>query len=384
MWRRQQAEALSKSSLVASADEDVASGAAAALAASVLERSGRSGHPPPSAAPSRPPMTAGSTTSNGTRTSTTGRRNGTPPFRTGTSTRGPPSVPESMASEASLSPETRALFKNMMRSSKLTTTQQRFLDELVKDGYSLPATPQPGMTGRFSTEPPESLSVKLSAALPAPRRKAMNFVSQLRPSIRTKNAIVESGDLEPEHFRPKATKNLAEEKKRLQWLMESNGSTEEAGNDEEMGASKASGKEGDGEDLDEFKMVFQEIQERRQWLDDMIALGHGEQYKRQIQQEIALRLKRLEDIDKERSKKERSRFPALAAMLSGPSTGGNQSQTAGGANGSTDDDTISAVLMQDAFKPRGKLANACVSGKEEALGRLSVRNSTAAAAASAE
>jgi hypothetical protein len=48
--------------------------------------------------------------------------------------------------------------------------------------------------------------------------------------------------------------------------------------------------------------VLAEIQERRQWLDDMIALGNGEKYKRQIQNEIAIRIKRMEILDKTRQK----------------------------------------------------------------------------------
>ncbi|KAJ3217366.1 hypothetical protein HDU67_008068 [Dinochytrium kinnereticum] len=122
------------------------------------------------------------------------------------------------------------------------------------------------------------------------------------------STIVHSGALEPEPFRPKASKNNDEEKKRLQWLMESNGSKLE---DQPDPCEKPKPSRAKNEELDEFKMVFEEIQDRRQWLDDMIALGHGEQYKRQIQSEIALRLRRLEDIDKERTRKERIQFPTM-------------------------------------------------------------------------
>ncbi|KAI8842932.1 hypothetical protein BC829DRAFT_299297 [Chytridium lagenaria] len=94
-----------------------------------------------------PPSVAGSSVGGG-------RKVTTPPFRTGMSSRGPPSVAESMASEALLSADTRALFKNMMRASKLTL-RSTIPRHLVKDGYSLPSTPQPGMTGRMSVEPSE-------------------------------------------------------------------------------------------------------------------------------------------------------------------------------------------------------------------------------------
>ena len=53
------------------------------------------------------------------------------------------------------------------------------------------------------------------------------------------------------------------------------------------------------EDLNEVKMctcffrrlmetVIKEIQDRRQWLDDMISLGRGDKFKNQIQTEISL------------------------------------------------------------------------------------------------
>lgn len=51
-----------------------------------------------------------------------------------------------------------------------------------------------------------------------------------------------------------------------------------------------------------FYQVEQEIAERRQWMDDMVALGRGDQYKRQIQGEIRQRIIRLEALHKEMTK----------------------------------------------------------------------------------
>ena len=51
-----------------------------------------------------------------------------------------------------------------------------------------------------------------------------------------------------------------------------------------------------------FYLVEQEIAERRQWMDDMVALGRGDQYKRQIQGEIRQRIIRLEALHKEMTK----------------------------------------------------------------------------------
>ena len=45
-------------------------------------------------------------------------------------------------------------------------------------------------------------------------------------------------------------------------------------------------------------LVLGEIEERRQWLADMIKLGRGDTYKRQIQNEIAVRFSRLTQLKK--------------------------------------------------------------------------------------
>jgi hypothetical protein len=48
--------------------------------------------------------------------------------------------------------------------------------------------------------------------------------------------------------------------------------------------------------------VEEEISERRQWLDDMVALGRGDAYKRGIQAEIKQRISRLEALHRQRLK----------------------------------------------------------------------------------
>lgn len=47
-----------------------------------------------------------------------------------------------------------------------------------------------------------------------------------------------------------------------------------------------------------------EIEERKEWLNDMYRLGQGEQYRSKIASEIALRVSRLEKLHKEKCREE--------------------------------------------------------------------------------
>ncbi|KAJ3124604.1 hypothetical protein HK100_011183 [Physocladia obscura] len=170
-----------------------------------------------------------------------------------------------------------------------------------------------------------------------------------RPTLRPFSKIIESDAFTCDAWRPNpAHKDLSRDKHRLQYHMESNGGKialaqkdsdtsdiecavsdtfEKGGGGSVMGNNGSStasvgygrrkgkkfigtakaaelssfaNREIDG-DIDEFDMVFKEIEDRKQWLDDMIALGRGEVYKKQIQTEIAQRVKRLEEIDREKT-----------------------------------------------------------------------------------
>ncbi|KAJ3064042.1 hypothetical protein HDU98_000213 [Podochytrium sp. JEL0797] len=175
-----------------------------------------------------------------------------------------------------------------------------------------------------------------------------------RPSLRPLRAIVDSDAFVVEKFRGGecfgGKKNGGLEKKKLQRFMESDGGKNELGEEEEgvgeygdfvivdglggnevgskylnqkpavrigfgrrkgckagiKGVAKAAEEDGmraRDEEIDEFEMVFKEIEERKQWLDDMIGLGRGDMYRKQIQGEIASRIKRLEEIDREKGVK---------------------------------------------------------------------------------
>ncbi|KAJ3408681.1 hypothetical protein CcCBS67573_g00039 [Chytriomyces confervae] len=266
----------------------------------------------------------------------TGRRSGLG-FRTGLSRRGPPSVAESMASQDSFSAGTKTLFKSMMGASKLSSFQQRMLDDLVNSGSALPPKPTPGLAP--SNRPPSSFSFSSGstmhasqADLNAQRRlhKKQVMKSELlnpRAGLRSLSTILESDAFKEEIYRPPVTKNFVAEKCKLQKFMETDGGKNVSLIDEDLHlfntgahgeaarvthgrrrghglgtvARAAEGPERD--DIDEFDMVFKEIEERKQWLDDMVSLGRGDVYRQQIQNEISSRVKRLEQIDRERTTK---------------------------------------------------------------------------------
>ncbi|KAI9344966.1 hypothetical protein BDR26DRAFT_893667 [Obelidium mucronatum] len=284
-----------------------------------------------------------------------GHRSG-PGFKTGMSSRGPPSVAESIAKEDCLSKDTKQLFKSMMGSSKLSNFQQRMLDQLVSSGSSLPSKPHPGMAPRpssagsmasASTTTSGFSQADINAQYRHQKKRAMMAeITCPRPSLRPLATILESDAFEQEKFRPTMKKDRNVEKKKLQRFMETDGGKNEVVDEDDddegqledhkdlldtessgekkssLGCSESTTRIGYGRrkgcnkggvrgtvaraaegaganEIDEFDMVFKEIEERKQWLDDMVALGRGDVYRKQIQSEIALRIKRLEQIDRD-------------------------------------------------------------------------------------
>jgi hypothetical protein len=53
-----------------------------------------------------------------------------------------------------------------------------------------------------------------------------------------------------------------------------------------------------------YILVLNEIEERKEWLQDMYRLGQGEQHRAKIASEIALRVSRLEQLHKKKCREE--------------------------------------------------------------------------------
>ncbi|KAJ3008458.1 hypothetical protein HKX48_008513 [Thoreauomyces humboldtii] len=152
-------------------------------------------------------------------------------------------------------------------------------------------------------------------------RPAKRAIYGRRPAIRTLDTIAHSDAFDLDPYRPAVHKDYAVEKLRLQASMTNNGAPvspaaegSDGYEDDAMGTgtrplrrgrhgrSSRATDDGNHQVLDEFDMLMGEITERRQWLDDMVAMGHGDAHKRQISSEISQRIQRLEKIDAERSK----------------------------------------------------------------------------------
>ncbi|XP_054720499.1 UPF0193 protein EVG1-like [Uloborus diversus] len=136
---------------------------------------------------------------------------------------------------------------------------------------------------------------------PAKETKSEVKIKKLpsRPLQRTKLTIEQLNSYEREQFRPNPSKTRsAAETERLQNIM-------------------AFGKEFDAElrsadlkqkaiektppEVDLFAEILEEIEERREFLDDMEKLGVHKKYLPEIQSQITLRLRELEKLNKDRA-----------------------------------------------------------------------------------
>ncbi|XP_065826330.1 UPF0193 protein EVG1-like [Oscarella lobularis] len=180
------------------------------------------------------------------------------------------------------SKETQDLLKRMMAESKLTNLQQRKLQQSVTKGNSLPIVD------------PTRKVTKTSSATKAKRTDP----KMQRSGLRSKEAILESEAQKTSFYRPPPGKYVSsEEKEKLQNRMA-------FGCDIDPTRRKKEEPTVDDDveiDVDQFDEVIKEIEERRQFLDDMEAIGKGKAYRAKIEAEISQKIRELEVIDQERS-----------------------------------------------------------------------------------
>ncbi|KAJ8001764.1 hypothetical protein DPEC_G00172820 [Dallia pectoralis] len=180
------------------------------------------------------------------------------------------------------SKETRELLKLMMHESRLTNFQQRQINDKLKKGESLPLTCNP-----TSSAPP---------TLPKPKTvKTRTNQTPSKPQRRTADNCSSGDSYTRERFRPSATRDLEKEKRRLQNILATG---------QDPGPSKPRNvplDKGPEEDRDRFQEVLDEIEDRREFLEEMTALGKGQQYQNLINTEISQKIRELEIIDKSRS-----------------------------------------------------------------------------------
>ncbi|XP_035492808.2 UPF0193 protein EVG1 [Scophthalmus maximus] len=183
---------------------------------------------------------------------------------------------------AAYSKETQDMLRLMMQESRLNNFQRKQINECLKNGASLPLTPDP--TSLPSPAPPQS-SKSVRRRLPG------------KPQRRSADACRSGDSYTREKFCPAPTRDLEKEKRRLQNLMAT-------GQEEPPAASShsvpACWSPQETEERDQFQEVLDEIEDRRQFLADMASLGQERQYIHIINSEISQKIRELEILEKAR------------------------------------------------------------------------------------
>uniref|UniRef100_A0A8D2JGR9 Chromosome 22 open reading frame 23 n=1 Tax=Sciurus vulgaris TaxID=55149 RepID=A0A8D2JGR9_SCIVU len=185
---------------------------------------------------------------------------------------------------AAYTPGTCELLGAMMKESKLTSFQQRYIMDAMKRGDSLPlqCSPTSSQQGAPSKQRPPATYLPPTLAAR----------SHLRPA----SLCRANGAYSREQFRPRATRDLEKEKRRLQSIF----ATGKEPPEWKKKAAPVQQKD-PAPEPDRFEELVKEIQERKEFLDAMEALGQGKKYQGIVLTEISQKLREMEDIDRKRS-----------------------------------------------------------------------------------
>ncbi|KFP76168.1 UPF0193 protein EVG1, partial [Acanthisitta chloris] len=175
----------------------------------------------------------------------------------------------------------------MMEELKLTHPQRRYLMDCVKRGGSLPLQCRP-------TSSKQPVPAAPAASPPACKLSA-------RPHLRPAK-VCQAGDAYTrEKFKPQATRDLEKEKQRLQNLLATGKDVVE----DEVKQVRVQTKEKEIPEPDRFEELVSEVQERREFLAEMEALGQDKKYRAIVLAEISQKMREMEIIDKKRSEEMR-------------------------------------------------------------------------------
>nr|XP_019608542.1 PREDICTED: UPF0193 protein EVG1 isoform X2 [Rhinolophus sinicus] len=170
--------------------------------------------------------------------------------------------------QATYTPGTCELLRVMMEESRLTKFQQRHIMDTMKRGNTLPLQCSPTSSQRVLPSRQPASAIYLPPILAAR--------SHLRPA----SMCQANGAYSREQFKPQATRKDKKERKRKPRPLRQEDAAPE---------------------LDRFEELVKEIQERKEFLADMEALGQGRQYRGMILAEISQKLREMEDIDQKRT-----------------------------------------------------------------------------------
>ncbi|XP_037016369.2 UPF0193 protein EVG1 isoform X2 [Artibeus jamaicensis] len=173
----------------------------------------------------------------------------------------------------------------MMKESQLTEFQQRHIMDAMKRGDTLPVHCSPTSSQRALPPKQPDSAVCLPPILVA------------RPHLRPASLCQANGAYSREQFKPRATRDLEKEKRRLQNIF----ATGKDKGERKRKPPPVKQHKAPSPELDRFEELVKEIQERKEFLADMEALGQGRQYQGIILAEISQKLREMEDIDHQRS-----------------------------------------------------------------------------------
>ncbi|XP_068176999.1 UPF0193 protein EVG1 [Antennarius striatus] len=176
------------------------------------------------------------------------------------------------------SKETQDMMRLMMQESRITSIHRRLINKCLKDGEALPVT--------FDSVP--------STSLPQPKTSKLVQRLDWRPQIRSADACRSGNSYIRENFCPGPTRDLEKEKRRLQNILET-------GQEEPTGSSSRNVPVCHNSEVvesDRYEEVLNEIEERRQFLTDMAALGREKQYLNIINTEISQKIRELKLLEK--------------------------------------------------------------------------------------
>ncbi|KAM5334709.1 UPF0193 protein EVG1 isoform 3-T3 [Glossophaga mutica] len=159
----------------------------------------------------------------------------------------------------------------MMKESKLTEFQQRHIMDTMKRGDTLPLHCSPTSSQRVLPPKRPDSAVYLPPILGAR--------SHLRPA----SLCQANGAYTREQFKPRATRDLEKEKRRLQNIF----ATGKDRGERKRKPPPKKQQNAPAPELDRFEELVKEIQERKEFLADMEALGQGRQYRGIILAEIS-------------------------------------------------------------------------------------------------
>ncbi|KFU83583.1 UPF0193 protein EVG1, partial [Chaetura pelagica] len=178
----------------------------------------------------------------------------------------------------------------MMEQSKLTCFQRRYLMDRVQRGDTLPLQCHP-----TSSKEPAPPAPAFSPAVHHPIRLPA------KPHLRPAKVCQAGNAYTREKFKPWPGRDLEKEKQRLQNILATGKDVVE----DKVKQTLVQTKEEETPEPDRFEELVNEIQERREFLAEMEALGQGKKYRSIILNEISQKIREMEIIDKKRSEEMR-------------------------------------------------------------------------------